>query len=36
MQGKYKGFGREAQRIEREHLEDQALGGSMGSEWILG
>jgi hypothetical protein len=28
------GFGRKAK--ERDHLEDQGVGGKMGSEWILG
>jgi hypothetical protein len=30
-----KGFGGESPK-ERNHLEDQGVGGKMGSEWILG
>jgi hypothetical protein len=29
------GFGGESPK-ERDHLEDQGVGGKMGSEWILG
>jgi hypothetical protein len=33
--GKCTGFWWESQK-ERDHLEDQGVGGRMGSEWIVG